>query len=349
MSAAAEARLHRQTFTTSRELEYFSEKELTTQTGYSRAEWFPRVVAKEVIDNALDAAETAGVAPVIDITLDERALAISDNGPGIPAAVVESTLDYSSRTSDKAAYVSPTRGAQGNALKTVLAIPYVLSLGEPASIEIKAQGLRHEIAVSTDQLQRRPQISLSTSEIVKTQGTEIRVPNCAPWLESRGSEELFLLNRLVCDYKLFNPHASFTLTTFGDEYSFAATNPDWKKWLPGDPTSPHWYTVERLENLVLSYLANERSSGWTHRRTVREFCSEFCGLTGSEKARQVIARVGLERAYLEHLLGPDRKLDRGLLAGLLSAMQDESRPVKPEALGVLGGSFSLQPHCKRQA
>jgi DNA topoisomerase VI subunit B len=309
MSAAAELRLNRQTFTTSRELEYFTEKELVTQTGYSRQEWFPRVVLKELVDNALDAAEGAGVAPAVTITLDETALTISDNGPGIAPEVVVRTLDYSSRTSDKAAYVSPTRGAQGNALKTVLAIPYVLSGGASAPIEIDAKGKRHELAISMDHLERRPQVSVSTSEIVKSHGTVIRIPNCDPWLKSGEQDELFLLNRLVCDYKLFNPHASFTLITFGKECPFPATNPEWTKWLPSNPTSPHWYSVERLENLVLSYLSNERS-GRTHRRTVREFCSEFCGLTGSAKTRQVIARAGLERAYLDDLLGPDGKLDR---------------------------------------
>jgi DNA topoisomerase VI subunit B len=88
LSAAIDSQLNRQTFTTSRELEYFTEQELVTQTGYSRQEWFPRVLLKELVDNSLDAAETAGVPPVITITLDEDALTVSDNGPGIPADVV---------------------------------------------------------------------------------------------------------------------------------------------------------------------------------------------------------------------------------------------------------------------
>src|SRR5437899_7319699 len=44
------------------------------------------------------------------------------------------------RSSDKAAYVSPTRGAQGNALKTVLAIPYVLNSDQATTVSIEAQG-----------------------------------------------------------------------------------------------------------------------------------------------------------------------------------------------------------------
>jgi DNA topoisomerase VI subunit B len=335
MSAVTKPQLERQTFTISRENEFFTEKELTTQTGYPRHEWFPRAVVKELVDNALDAAETAGTAPVITIDLDEKYLTVSDNGPGIPADVVKRTLDYASRTSDKTAYVSPTRGAQGNALKTILAIPYVLSGREAVAIEIEAQGCRHEIKVSLDHVAQKPVISLQTFQIVKTRGTTVRVPNFAPWLQSGWKNERFLLKRLVCDYMLFNPHAQFALTVFGDEYAFPATDANWIKWLPNDPTPPHWYTAKRLENLVLSYLTNERS-GQAPRRTVREFCSEFRGFSGSLKQKQVIAQVGLERAYLDSLLDSNDRLKRHPVGNLLDAMKEQSNPVKPVGLGVLG-------------
>jgi len=133
MATQPKPELVRQTFTTSRELEYFSETELVTQTGYSREQWWPRVVVKELVDNGLDICEQAGVAPEISVESTGDSLTISDNGPGIPPAVVERILDFATRTSDKAAYVPPTRGAQGNALKTVLAIPYVLNGGRPAA------------------------------------------------------------------------------------------------------------------------------------------------------------------------------------------------------------------------
>jgi hypothetical protein len=112
------AKLKRQTFSTSRELEYFSESELTTQTGYGKEEWWPRLVAKELVDNSLDGCEQAGTPPFIAVDFQGNSLTVTDNGPGLPPDVLERILDFSSRTSDKAAYVSPTRGAQGNAFKT---------------------------------------------------------------------------------------------------------------------------------------------------------------------------------------------------------------------------------------
>jgi hypothetical protein len=122
--------LKREVFTT-RELEYFSKAELVTQTGYDSEEWWPGVLVKELVDNSLDACEQASAAPLINVSFGGGDLVVSDNGPGIPPDVIARILDFSTRTSDKAAYVSPTRGAQGNALKTILAIPYVLNEGSP--------------------------------------------------------------------------------------------------------------------------------------------------------------------------------------------------------------------------
>jgi DNA topoisomerase VI subunit B len=88
-----------------------------------------KVIVKESVDNALDAAEEVGILPDITIEITRRSLTVHDNGNGIPAAVIDSILDFSSRTSRRDYYVSPTRGAQGNALKTILCVPYVVSGG----------------------------------------------------------------------------------------------------------------------------------------------------------------------------------------------------------------------------
>ena len=76
-------KLNRQTFKQNRTLEFFSEKELSMQLGHSRPFW-PIAILKELIDNSLDACETAGILPEIGISADDECLTISDNGPGIP-------------------------------------------------------------------------------------------------------------------------------------------------------------------------------------------------------------------------------------------------------------------------
>ena len=120
-----EPKLTRVVFKVSRLMEFCSERELQNQTGHSLYEW-PLVVGKEVMDNALDACEEAEVAPEITIAVDAGTIVVQDNAGGIVADTIESILDYTIRVSSREAYVSPTRGAQGNALKTILAMGYVL-------------------------------------------------------------------------------------------------------------------------------------------------------------------------------------------------------------------------------
>ena len=139
--------LKRTTFETSRAAEYFTAEGLTKLTEQS-VEDFGSVVLKELGDNALDAAETARVAPELRIRCERiwgiTRVSVSDNGDGIPPKTVESMQDYSTLTSDKAYYRTPTRGAQGNALKTIIGIPRALDIGdEPVVIE--GRGTRHTI------------------------------------------------------------------------------------------------------------------------------------------------------------------------------------------------------------
>ena len=65
---------------------------------------------KELLDNSLDACEESHIAPTIKILVNEAGIEVSDNGPGLPARVIEGILDFSLRVSSREAYVSPTGG-----------------------------------------------------------------------------------------------------------------------------------------------------------------------------------------------------------------------------------------------
>lgn len=147
----------RQTFTTSRLLDFFSEKELVAQIGHSKADW-PLVAIKELVDNSLDACEEAGIAPEITVTVAEDSLSVQDNGPGLPADTVPTILDYSVRVSSREAYCEPARGAQGNALKTLVAMPFVLSGNAEGRLTVRACGMKHHITVRVDRIRQTPMI-----------------------------------------------------------------------------------------------------------------------------------------------------------------------------------------------
>jgi DNA topoisomerase VI subunit B len=175
---AAVQLLERTTFRTSRLLEFCSRKELVAQTGHEPDAW-PLVVLKELVDNSLDACEEAGVGPEVVVQVEPRTITVVDNGPGMPPETVTNILDFSSRVSSREAYVAPDRGAQGNALKTILAMPFVLD-GEAGRVEICARGLRHQIEFAVDALRQEPVIRHRHLECDVTKGTSITVA----WPES---------------------------------------------------------------------------------------------------------------------------------------------------------------------
>ena len=97
---------------------------------------------------------------MIDVTDD--GIAVTDNGPGIAPDTIANILDYNTRTSSREAYCSPTRGAQGNALKTLLAMPFALD-GERGDTTIESQGVAHRITFSIDRSGR----NLGSSALAK--------------------------------------------------------------------------------------------------------------------------------------------------------------------------------------
>jgi DNA topoisomerase VI subunit B len=323
------ALLHRSTFRTSRLLDFASEKELVAQTGHASEQW-PLVVLKGLVDNAVDACEEAGIPPVISVAVDGAGITVADNGPGLPASTIEGVLDFSVRVSSREAYVSPTRGAQGNALKTIVAMPFVLD-GEQGRVEIETRGVRYVIDFGVDRIRQEPTIELRREPADRTIGTAITLK----WPDSACSvlteaEDRFL--QIAADYAWLNPHASIRVDWFGRQWGIQATDPSWSKWKPSDPTSPHWYTPAQLERLVAGYLAHDADAG--RERTVREFVAEFRGFSGSAKQKAVLEATGLSRAPLSRLMNGNG-IDRGAVERLLAAMRTHSKPVKPEMLGLI--------------
>jgi DNA topoisomerase VI subunit B len=322
---------NRETFRTSRELDYFTEKELTAQTGHGPDDW-PLVVLKELLDNSLDAAEDARVAPKISVVADTDGIEVRDNGPGIPTETVTGILDFTVRVSSREAYVSPCRGAQGNALKTLVAMPFVLDGGQSGRMVIDSHHARHVIELSVDRIRQKPVAERREEERRVKSGTSVRI--CWPRSASKILQDArarFL--QIVSDFTFLNPHLTLTVDWFGDKTVTKATNPAWAKWLASDPTCPHWYEQEHFERLVAACVARDADHGTD--RTVADFISTFRGLTGNTKRAIVLDATGLKRVKLSEL-ARHGSLDTKVLTCLLAAMKGQTNPVKPKDLGILG-------------
>jgi len=323
----------------SRAAEYMTVRELQAMTGQPQQR-FVAVVLKELLDNAMDAAENAGVAPLlrvgwqVDPDADLVQLTVADNGAGIPRATVQRILNFATRTSDKAVYRSPTRGAQGNALKTVLGIPWALGVRTPVVIE--AQGLRHTIRVAVDpagnldvQHEETPMPPQPGTRITLTMPTGTQ--DCDPVYWGRA-------------FAAFNPHISVkicqddhaglacstTQVDCGDFYQATVAFPEpWRKYLPSDPTSAWWYSTEDLTRLVFAHIAARQQPGEKD-LLLRDFVKQFRNLSANAKAQAVCAALpGI--THLRDFAGQE-----AAVGTLHAAMLATGKAPSPEVLGAVG-------------
>lgn len=321
-------KLQRTAFESSRAGEYFDARQLSALTGVPQGE-FASVCLKELIDNALDACETAGVAPEVGVEVEQEdgvlRLSVSDNGFGIPPEVVRKVLDYSIRVSDKAAYRSPTRGAQGNAFKTIIGIPYALGSREP--IVVVARGVQHTIRPWVDPA-GEVRVPHTEVPVASLGGAGTRVS-----LEIPDNEQDFDPLHWVRSFAAFNPYATFRYLGKNDpseepEIYKPTREPPFKKYVPSEPTSPHWYSPASLRTLVFSHIAAARAGG--RDLPLGEFVRQFQGLTGTAKARGVCANL----PAFKHL--SDFENDPDAVGVLLVGMREATKPPKHRAFGFVG-------------
>jgi DNA topoisomerase VI subunit B len=337
MAPTSSAQLLRETFTITRASEYFSLRELQAMTGQPQ-DRFVAMALKELVDNGLDAAETAGVAPAIALEVqrphEQILLTVQDNGPGLNPAVLTRQLDFTTRTSDKVAYRSPTRGAQGNALKTIIGLPH--ALGSQVPLLIEACGVRHQIRAGVDPA-GEVRIDHATEAIPTRAGTRIT-------LQVPATRQGVNAARWARRFALFNPHASVKIhedldpseransdpTAVDDFYQPLAIFPAlWRKWVPTDPTSPWWYDWESMRRLVFLHIAQQRQDA-TRDLLLRDFVRQFRGLTATAKAAAVCAQVPSVRRL------SDFDGDADSVDALLQAMCNHAACPKPSLLGLIG-------------
>src|SRR5262249_48054381 len=147
--------------------------------------------------------------------------------------------------------------------------------GEQGKVEVITGGVIYTVTVRVDRLAQKPLLTLvSGPDGTVKNGTFLKMhwPGIASYLVDKEKPSFYRLGDpeahedadaddleddedeglpkmtapgspvrdLLRAYAVFNPHATFTLITEAGEETFERTAPEWSKWRPSDPTSPHW-------------------------------------------------------------------------------------------------------------
>lgn len=228
---------------------------------------------------------------------------------------------------------TPTRGAQGNALKTVVGLPH--ALGGDAAVIITACGVRHTIRVGLD-LAGEVRVDHDETEVPARPGTAVDL--CFPAAGQDFAPEFW-----ARAFAAVNPHAAVKIRVSrrdgehaherrprGTHSYHPLVNNGWRKFLPTGLPSPHWYDATALERLVGATVAEAQRTG-IRPPTLREFVrKQFQGLTGTAKAKGVCNQFPNVRTLADGARAPDQ------VVMLLVAMQAATSPPHPEVLGALG-------------
>ena len=205
--------------------------------------------------------------------------------------------------------------------------------GDRAGVTIiEARGVEHRIEFRVDHVNNQPKIVHTTAPSPVEVGTKFTIhwpaPNAA---RTRGGPVQAARSGLRLVQSA--PHACAGSGSATSSSTRRRPIPNWEKWRPRNPTSPHWYDEARLQRYLAAHVARDRDLG--QRRTVREFIAEFRGLSGTAVQRKILTEVGCSHQSLASFFGADR-VNRDGIAKLLAAMKRYSKPVAPKHLGVIG-------------
>ncbi len=222
----------------------FQPAELVKLCGVPMGRW-PLYVMKELLDNATAALEEFGIDnPMVTITVKQNELVVSENGPGITDEALDHILDFTKFGGSNRHHKLPTRGAQGNALMTIVGIATTWGgqvvvqrpCGPSIALEVTLDTVRQSVDVERREVGRpgRSSVSVTLPEL--------------PW--KRGGADLDEIVELVKVFTWFNPHVTFMVKDKRDGISMDSVPREdgAKPALPGGYDCGHvqWFTTDEF-------------------------------------------------------------------------------------------------------
>ncbi len=293
----------REVLQTRRDAEYFTVDGLRTLTGLNEYQW-EDAIFKELLDNALDVLDDFQDKKIVidlisqDLEADNATLTILDSGGGIPESILERIIDFSVYASDKREYRTPTRGYQGNALKTVIAICYLKGF----KLEFIYGDQAYYYAIDKSKLNAGIVISekhVQPTEVeagyggVKITGVNYNLSDLEIWVNK---------------FRACNPAVTFIVN---GEVLPSLVNEHEKT----NKTFSHWYDLEKFNQLLQAVALKDPQ------RTVKQFCSIFAG------TQRIVSSLSLEHESMKSLAD-----DPEAVKSLLEQLQSLTKPPTPAIL-----------------
>jgi hypothetical protein len=318
----------RETLTRTRESEYFTRDGLRTLTGLEDYKWDYAIV-KELLDNALDAVNDLDEKRV-SVYYDGITLRVCDNGPGISPDALDKVYDFSLYVSSKHNFRTPTRGMQGNALKTIIGIcflrEYALSFAVGSKIyhyEINKTLLDAGYVSFAKWIEQRPRPSSDgTDSCVIVQFIEYDEngdPNPAKFFSPNyvnfDNDDI---KELIWKLHLANPDVTFR---YNDTIYEAVSSS--KKYT--DKTFIHWYDFAAFNQLLQAVAVKDPH------RTVKDFCLKFSG------TQRILSKLEFPHKRLNEFND-----DPAAIKSLLKELKAKTKAPRPEIFkGMLSGETAF--------
>jgi hypothetical protein len=148
-----------------------------------------------------------------------------------------------------------------------------------------------------------------------------------------------MINDLLQQFVWVNPHLTLQFIVDGKILiRCPATNAEWTKYRACDATSAHWYSLEQFERYAGALIARDEEQRRATRQkyTVREFIAQFRGLSATAKQKQILRELGVAHMTLQRFFGSETQVNHRRMEKLLRLLQQHTRAVRPELLGVIG-------------
>jgi hypothetical protein len=266
-------------YSLNREFDFVRMDGLRRATGRPPHEW-DLYILKELLDNALDADEVEwrkdvtrlpyiqvciGYIPVPELKSQQLSIEVG-NRAAFPIEQVPDIFDTKRYTSRKAFIKGLTRGALGNALKTLLGIPYVMHNRTAGDwklalkpLSIKSRSSEYLPRYHVDTLAQTVKMTCERNTCAFVDGTSISVG-----LDHFGQEQprtLAEIRTFAWQYHLCNPHATMSWSVIIDEEEWEEVyepDPQWTNKFRG--IAPiHWYSLTAFQD-VLAALYREQQA-----------------------------------------------------------------------------------------